>query len=332
MTSASSFNVLISSAGRRVALLDLFRRALRDLGLRGEVMAADMSRLSSAFHAADKAFEVPTCDDPVFVPVLLQLCRDANIDLIVPTIDPELGIFARSREAFREIGATVAVSSPEVIEIAEDKVRTHDWLRDNGFPTVRQERVAGVFAEPDRWGFPLLVKPRRGSAARGVAAVRDRDQLRAATRDDDFVVQSIAPGDEYTIDVLADRHGRALCAVPRRRFEVRSGEVSKGMTVRSPALEDLARRVCEALPGAYGPVTVQVFQDAPTGETNVIEINPRFGGGFPLSWQAGARYPVWLIEEAMGRPSTASSNGWADGTVMLRYDEAVFTTAEEAGV
>lgn len=313
-----------------MALLDLFRRALRGLGLRGEVMAADMSRLSSAFHAADRAFEVPPCTDPAFVPRLVDLCRDARVALVVPTIDPELGVYARSREVFREIGTTVAISSPEVIEIAEDKVRTHDWLRGNGFPTVRQTGVEAALAEG--WTFPLLAKPRRGSAARGVTVVRDRAQLRAVTRGDDYVVQSIAPGNEYTIDVLADRDGRALCAVPRRRFEVRAGEVSKGMTVRSETLEDLACRVCEALPGAYGPVTVQVFRDESTGETNVIEINPRFGGGFPLSWQAGAPYPVWLIEETLGRPSTAGRNGWADGTVMLRYDEAVFTTAERAGV
>jgi carbamoyl-phosphate synthase large subunit len=102
--------------------------------------------------------------------------------------------------------------------------------------------------------------------------------------------------------------------------------VSKGVTVRSPRLESLAASVCDALPGAFGAVTVQVFVDGDTetGRASVIEINPRFGGGYPLSQAAGADFPRWLLEEAAGLPSTAAPDRWRDGLVMLRYDAAVF--------
>jgi carbamoyl-phosphate synthase large subunit len=124
--------------------------------------------------------------------------------------------------------------------------------------------------------------------------------------------------------VLANRQGRCLCAVPRRRIEVRGGEVSKGITVRNERIMKLAAQICETLPGAYGPLNIQLFHDEATGDLNVIEINPRFGGGFPLAWQAGAKFPKWIIEEILGRPSTAAFDEWADQLVMLRFFSAVF--------
>jgi carbamoyl-phosphate synthase large subunit len=328
---ARPFNVLISSAGRRVALLDTFRRTLREMDLSGEVLAADMSRLSSAFHSADRAFLVPSCSSPEFVPAMLDVCRRQRVSLVIPTIDPELPVYAASRDRFLEIGTTVAVSSPEVVAIGSDKDETHAWLVRSNFPTVGQASIPGVAAHPELWPFPLVVKPRFGSASIGVATVHDAGELEAATRGGEFVAQATARGDEYTIDVLADARGACAGTVPRRRIEVRAGEVSKGVTTRSGELMELARCLCEALPGAYGALTVQVFMDGPTGEINVIEINPRFAGGFPLSWEAGANFPRRMIEEILGIQPLTAVDGWKDGLVMLRYDEGVFVDAAAAG-
>jgi carbamoyl-phosphate synthase large subunit len=315
------FNVLISSAGRRVGLLRAFREALRELGLDGHVLAADVSDLSPAFHLADAHFLVPPCTSPEFVPALSDLCAREGIRLVVPTIDPELPVLAEHREAFAENGTTVAISSPEVIRIGWDKGTTNEWLRCNGFPTVRQviPGVGGTVELP----FPLVVKPRRGSAAVGVRVVSDDAELQLSIRNGDVVVQELAPGVEHTLDVFVDRSGTPMCAVPRRRIEVRAGEVSKGRTLRCEPLIDLASRICEALPGAYGVITIQVFLEEDSGEMNVIEINPRFGGGFPLAWEAGARYPTWLIQDVLGRTPDVRTD-WRDGLVMLRYDDAVF--------
>lgn len=327
-----AFNVLISSAGRRVALLRAFRAALEELGLEGRVLAADMSPLAAAFHDADAGFVVPRCTDPQFVPALLRLCAEQNVRVVIPTIDTELPVYAAAREQFESIGARVAVSSPEVVAIGGDKLRTHEWLVANAFPTVRQTTPREVIHAPGAWRYPLIVKPRGGSSSIGVAIVRDEAELVSATRGGDYIVQTVATGAEHTIDVLASRGGECVCAVPRRRFETRAGEVSKGMTVRSAELEGLAARICAALPGAYGTLNVQVFRDEGSGALNVIELNARFGGGYPLSWAAGARYPTWIIEELLGRPSTASRSGWRDGLVMLRFDDAVFVDSRAAGV
>lgn len=320
-------NVLLSSSGRRVALLEAFRHALRRLDLSGEVMAADMSTLAPTFHTADRSFGVPRCDDETFVPKLLEICRDHDVRLLVPTIDPELPVLAQQRDRFATVGTTVAVSDPDTVAIASDKIQTHAWLECHGFPTVGQTTAVEALADPGGWPLPLVVKPRWGSASYGVVTVRSRAELEVAAAGDEVVVQTVAPGTEHTIDVLVDRDGRVACTVPRRRLEIRAGEVSKGVTVRQAALEDLAARVCEALPGPFGALNVQVFLDEDDAEVRVIEINPRFGGGYPLSWSAGADFPRWLVEDVTGLPSTASSDDWREGLVMLRYDDAVFVDA-----
>jgi carbamoyl-phosphate synthase large subunit len=332
VTVGEPVTVLVSSAGRRVELLRGFQRALAAIGADpGRVLATDCSWYSSAFHAADDAFLVPRLDEPDIVPRLVELCLKHDIDLIVPTIDTEMPMWVAHRDQFDEIGTTIALSDDDVVTIAGDKQRTHDWLVAHGFPTVGQTTPAAALADPGAWTFPLMVKPRFGSAGLGVGLVRDAEELALVARRGhelgEIVVQQVAPGAEHTIDLLADRDGRCVCAVPRRRIEVRAGEVSKGVTVRSGVLEDLAARLCEALPGAYGALNVQVFVDGDSDEPDglaVIEINARFGGGFPLSLEAGADFPRWMLEELLGLPSTASHDAWRSGMVMLRYDAAVF--------
>lgn len=352
MTDHAQPTVLISSAGRRVELLRAFRHTVEsfwpaDQAGTGKVLAVDCSWYSSAFHAADEAFLVPRCTEPDFIPRMVELCASQQVDLVVPTIDPELPVYADAVERFRAADTTVAISSPNVIAIAGDKVRTHDWLTDAGFPTVQQGSVADVYAEPRAWTFPLMVKPRFGSASVGVTKVDDVAALehvvaqwsnRAGSSCDpsrDLVVQSVAQGVEYTVDVLVARDGddaaqSALAAVPRRRIEVRAGEVSKGVTVHLPLLIELAQKVCTALPGAFGPLNVQMFYDEKTGSVAIIELNARFGGGYPLSFKAGADFPRALLQEALGMPITASLLDWRDGLVMLRYDAAVFVEGHEA--
>jgi carbamoyl-phosphate synthase large subunit len=162
--------------------------------------------------------------------------------------------------------------------------------------------------------------------------VYSREELVLRAVDDELVVESVAPGVEFTVDVLVDSAGRVRCAVPRRRLETRGGEVSKAVTVRSATLIELVTELTSALPGAFGALNVQLFADVDCGHPEVIEINPRFGGGFPLSYSAGADFPRWLLEDVLDLPSSATADEWSDGVVMLRYDDAVFVDREAAGL
>ena len=306
-----------------MTLLNLFRNSLADLELTGLMIATDASALAAAWQQADVRHIVPPCNAPDYVDSLLTICRERDVSLIVPTIDTELPVLAAHRARFEAIGTTVLVSSPECVLIAADKSHTNRWLKVNGFPTVQQASVHEAINDPRAWPLPLIAKPRNGSSSIGLLRLTHRGALELLLGRKDYVIETVAGGQEYTVDVLVDRKGKAVCAVPRRRVEVRAGEISKGVTVRSETMQALATAVCEHLPGAYGVINIQMFQ-AEDGSLAVVEINARFGGGFPLSAKAGADYPRWIIEELIGLRSTARPDGWRAGLGMLRYDAEMF--------
>ncbi len=334
MTLPEPLHILISSAGRRGALVGLCRQTLVDLGRPGRVLAADITRASAAYQRADAGFYAPRFDDPQFIPLMLEVCRQQGVRLVIPTHDRELMLYAEAREQFEAIGTRVCISSPQVIAIGSDKTRTHAWLTGQGFPTPRQATLAQVQADATGWAFPLIVKPRRGSASIGVHRVNDAAALDRLTDTDDALVQSEAPGQEFTVDVYVDSSGQCRCAVPRQRLEVRAGEVSKGVTVRDEMIESLATRIAESLSGAgaRGVLNIQIFYDRPSATLNVIEINPRFGGGYPLTHAAGANLIAALLAEADPSLPPPALDRWSAGVVMLRYDEAVFVSREQAGL
>ncbi len=318
-----AITILISSVGRRSQLVECFREAIADLGISGRILGIDTSpQTAPAAHLVDACYAVRPCTQAGFVDEVLSICHHQGVSLIVPTIDPELPVYAQHRQRFKHQGIVVAVSEPETIRIAGDKVETHQWLSSHGFPVPRQASLSDALRNPQGWTYPVIVKPRRGSASKGIRKLQSlRELLACETAEDDLVVQEFAPGQEYTVNLFV-QNGHCVCAVPHLRLETRGGEVSKGITVRDRPLIEIASDLAEKLPGARDALNVQCFVDS-GGAIRIIEINARFGGGFPLANRAGARFPRWILESILDRPSTVSSN-WQDHLMMLRYDSAVF--------
>ncbi len=324
-----SFNVLISSGGRRISLMRCFREAIARSGFSGRVLVVDSSATAPAFHLADQAWTVPSCNDKSFVERVMELALRERVNLIVPTIDPELPVYARHRERFLAKGIAVSIGDERAVQIASDKWNTYQWLSESGFPTVRTARAQDAQTDRSSWQLPLIVKPRRGSASMGVSTISHFSELERAVRQrNDLIVQEIAQGDEYTINLFVDGSGKCLAAVPHRRIQTRGGEVAKGITAKNPALIELGRQVAEALPGMRGALNVQCFL-SPTGDIRIIELNARFGGGYPLAHQAGARFADWLVEEAVGRQPKVALDSWTDQLMMVRYDQELFLEAKD---
>jgi carbamoyl-phosphate synthase large subunit len=308
--------------------MQCFRQSMQELRLDGRLYAADCSATAPGFHLADRSWLVPRCTDGEFLSTISQLARSQEIRLITPTIDTELPMLSRLRPVLLKEGTWISVSDPETVEICADKVRTNAWLREHGFPTIRQAPLRRVQANPEAWPLPLIVKPRAGSASIGVRLISDRNELANLTDPTgELIVEELAPGREHTLNVYVDRHGRCRCVVPHERLEVRGGEVSKGITVKHRGMQELGAQIAEALPGARGALNVQCFL-ADDGQIRVVEINARFGGGYPLAHHAGAPFTSWLLREALDGP-VADCSDWRGDVAMLRYDHAVFTSAAE---
>ncbi|MBX3451409.1 MAG: ATP-grasp domain-containing protein [Planctomycetaceae bacterium] len=318
-------NVLVSSAGRRGALARLIAECVARDG--GSVFACDAGELSAASRLARDWARVPRCTSSEFVDAVLELCRRWDIGLIIPTIDPELPVYARHRQRFTDAGVLVSISGEQTVAIGGDKVATHEFLVQNDFPTVSQYSVDQTDDVPT---LPVIIKPRFGSASHGVVRVDDAEAYRFyLRRTTEPIVQSLARGDEYTINFFVTADRRCLAAVPHRRIETRGGEVSKGVTCRVPVLVDLAEQFARMLPDPFGAMCFQAFLE-PDGTPRVIELNCRFGGGYPLAHQAGADFISVLLDTAEGRAVKQKQLAWREGVTMLRWDDAVFVEPTEA--
>jgi carbamoyl-phosphate synthase large subunit len=319
--------ILVSSAGRRGALLGALRHGGAVAGRSARIVVTDRSPLSAAGHLADSFHLVPSVTAPGFVEAMVDLVQRQQVDVIVPTIDPELAVLAAHRSTFEAKGAVALVSDLETIEICSDKGRSSRWLADHGFPVPAQYELDEAAALP-AGAWPLFFKPRQGSSSIGAHAVHSPAELGLAIeRYGPGVVEELVVGEEYTMDCWVGDDGACACVVPRHRLATRSGEIAKGVTVRDEPLQQQVAAIVDALPGARGPVTVQAIMSA--SGPRFIEINPRFGGGYPLSHEAGARYTAALVAEILGMPVDQGWFSWQDDLVMLRYDEAVFVPRSE---
>jgi carbamoyl-phosphate synthase large subunit len=317
--------VLFSSAGRRVELLNCFRQDAIELGIELKVLAADAnSKMSAACQFADNAFMVPHCSDAGFIPALLEICQREKVELLIPTIDTELELLAQAREDFQKLGTLVAVSSVETVKICRDKELTAQVLGKNGISVPKTLSFEEFRADETALKFPIMLKPRRGSSSHGIFRITRREAL-PNTPDvfRNYIAQELCSGDEYTVNLYFDSMHRVRCAVPHRRIEMRSGEVNKGTTERKNELLQVANKLTTALPGGFGALC---FQAILTPEPRVFEINARFGGGFPLAHQAGAKFSKWLLEQISDVPSSVNDD-WESGLTMLRFDQSVFLRA-----
>lgn len=324
--SKASINILFTSVGRRVELLRAFRRAYELLELKGSIVALDIDPLAPALRVADRPFIVPRLEKPDYILRLIEICKMEKVKLIFPLIDPDIHALARSRREIEATGAKVAVVSKDAAAIGTDKWLAYEFFKELGLYTPRswlQEEI-----EATRIAFPLFIKPRRGSAARGIFVVHNARELQFFLKYvPDPIVQECLPGPEITNDVICDLQGEVLAVVSRQRIEVRWGEVAKGMTVYDAAITKACVRIAEALP-AVGPITVQCMLKE--GLPYFTEINARLAGGAPLTIAAGVDFPLWLLARVAGIHVDIPPLGtYRKGIYLTRFDDSFFLSENE---
>jgi len=320
---ANGFGVLFTCIGRRVSLLNSFREAARQLRLSVSFLGTDTRELSPALQLCDKGVLVKPTTHPGYVRHLLSIVERHGVRLLVPTVDLDLKLLAQNEPKFSALGCRVLVSRPGVVDVCQDKRKTYRFLVKNGFDTPLTMSVRSALSER-KLGWPRFLKPWDGYASRGNAIVRNRSELRLHAKEiPNVICQEYIEGSEHTCDVYVDFDMKVRCVVPRRRIEVRAGEVSKGQVAKNAHIMSQAARLVEALGAGPGVITIQLFF---TGDNKVkfIEINPRFGGGVPLSIKAGAHFPKWILQEVLGKKPVIHFDGFKDKLIMLRYDAEVW--------
>jgi carbamoyl-phosphate synthase large subunit len=319
----NSLNVLFTCIGRRVSLLNSFRRAAKQLKINAAFFGTDTTELSSALQLCDKGFLVKPTTHPGYIRQLLSIVKANSVKLLVPTVDLDLKVLARNKPKFTAAGCHVLVSTPQVVDICQDKRKTYRFLAKNGFDTPVTTSVRSALAKK-KLNWPCFLKPWDGYAGRGNAVVHNRTELLFyAKRIPNAICQQFIKGTEYSCDVYVDFGIKVRCVVPRKRIEVRAGEVSKGQVVKDPRIMSDAAMLVETFGAGPGVITLQLFL---TDDNSIkfIEINPRFGGGAPLSIKAGADFPKWILQEASGKKPNIRFDCFEDDLIMLRYDSEVW--------
>lgn len=312
-------NILITSAGRRVELIESFKEALNNSFPSSLVLTTDLNpSLSSACQISDKYFQIEKITAESYISSILNICIKNQVGLVIPTIDTELLKLSEARKEFESHGISIVISEKCLIKKSRDKRKTSKLF---DFLDIDNPKIYSISDLP----IPCFCKPYDGSSSIGAMIINHKSQLTddILNNPKNMFMELISKDfTEYTIDGYYSKDGNLKCLVPRKRLEVRAGEVSKAITRKNFVYDYLLKRV-KTLEGARGCITFQLFVNEETQSIKGLEINPRFGGGYPLAKSAGANYPQWLIEEYLSNKSINFFDNWENNLTMLRYDAKV---------
>lgn len=332
-------NVLLTCAGRRNYLVKLFQHALKG---RGQVLAADASPEAPAFVDADESFIVPKLSDPAYIDALLSICRQRCVRLLISPHDLELQALAKNRDRFLDVGTIAVVSSLEVTDKCFDKWESLKFLKACNLDApatflslkdVREELARGDIK------FPLVIKPRWGTTAIGIEYPEDCEELEldyllarkriqrtclwemsATDPERCILIQKRLCGQEYGLDIVNDLGGRYVCTLVRRKLAMRAGQTDRAITVKSDRLEKIGEVIGREL-GHVGVLDCDVMV---TEEgCYVLDMNPRFGGGYPFSHMAGANLPAALLAWANGEQPDSHWLQVEPNVVTCKFDALV---------
>jgi len=309
-------NILFTSVGRRGYLLEYFREAL--LG-RGEVHAANSSSEAPAFYSADKTVITPLIYSEDYIDFIFDYCLSEDIRAIIPLFDIDIPILAAQNDRFSEAGIKLIVPPLDKAIICNDKLKTTNFLRERGYLTPDTfVSLDSVYEAIDRKeiNFPLIIKPRWGMGSIGVQRAFNLDELRimfsivcrevfttylkyesATDIDEAVIVQNMLPGQEFGLDVVNDLDGKYIATFVKRKVAMRSGETDIAKIENNKDLIDLGEKISGDI-GHLGNLDIDVFKDG--DQIYILELNARFGGGYPFSHLAGADVPRAIVSWLMG--------------------------------
>ena len=310
--------ILFTGVGRRVELMQAFRQAANHLNINLKIYGADMAGTAPALAFCDVTRKVCGMRDENYIPQLLKICEADHIDLLIPTIDTDLLVLSQNAAKFDEIGTKVLISKPDKIAVCRDKNYTADFFESCGLKAPRTVNSYQLYHGP----YPCFIKPKDGSSSINAFKVENESELKVyAEQVGDYIVQPFIEGTEYTVDIFCDYEGNPLFITPRIRVAVRAGEVLK----TEIAMDEKIIEECRKLIAGFqpcGPMTVQLIRQNTTEDDYFIEINPRFGGGAPLSMKAGARSAEAILKLSSGE-NVSYSDVIDDGAVYSRFDQSV---------
>ena len=331
-----AINILFTCAGRRNYLINYFKEALNG---EGQIIAADMNITAPAMVDADLAIVVPGIYEDHYIEELKTIIVEHNIHAVISLNDLELPILSKHKDELEALDVTLVISDPEVISVAFDKVKTFNFLKSIGLNTPKtftQLKTAISAIKTGELSFPLVVKPRWGSASIGIDFPETLEELELAFRlqhlklnrsilnqastediENAILIQEKLEGIEYGMDVLNDFKGNYVGTFVRKKLNMRSGETDKAVSVIDNAFEKIGKALGNSLKH-IGNLDCDVFLS--NDQLYVLELNPRFGGGYPFSHEAGVNSAAIYIDWLKGKTDISTHINYRSGIQFSKCD------------
>lgn len=317
--------ILVTSIGKRVQLIKHLSKSFNIVGV-------DAGDLNPCRYFVDKFYKIHKASDINYISNLLKICEDENVRIIIPLYEGEFSKLNDNKSLFEKINTKIMLSSEKIIEICKDKYKTFEYFTSEGIKTPKvysKVEIENIIETMDTDKLPLFIKPRDGMGSSNtfrINSIKELEFFKDYVKDG--IIQECIEGTEYTVDVLIDFNGKPVYIIPRERIEVRCGEVVKSRTVRDDVLINETIKVIYSLNklqdeknnAAVGPLTIQFFKT--DKHIYLLEINPRFGGGVPLSFACGADYGS-AIAHMINNEKISFANNYSC-KVMLRFDDAIY--------
>lgn len=304
-------NVLLTSVGRRAYMVKYFKEVL---GRDGQVHVCNSDDKTVAFHYADRAVVSPLIYSDEYVPFLLNYCQENNIRILISLFDIDLPILSKNKNRFEEIGTKVIVSEPDLVEICNDKWKTYLFLKENGFnvpKTYLTLQKTMLALESGELKYPIVIKPRFGCGSIALSIAEDEMALlyyysrnvrtinksylkyESDSVEDKIIYQECLNGQEYGADIINDLSGNFRQVNVRKKIAMRAGETDIAELVDEPKIVDSLERLGR-ITRHVGNMDVDVFMV--DEKPYVLEMNARFGGGYPFSHVGGCNLPKAIVE------------------------------------
>jgi carbamoylphosphate synthase large subunit len=305
-------NILLTSVGRRSYLVRYFKDAV---GENGEVHVSNSNAITPSFIYADKSVVTPLIYENGYIPFLLSYCVKNQITAIISLFDIDLPILSANRQSFEDIGVRVIVSDEAVINVCNDKWETYKFLISNGFNAPKtyvslELVIKAIRTEEVR--FPVMLKPRWGMGSIAVIEVENEHELEVLYNKvisnimgsylkyesqvnfkECVIIQEKLRGQEYGLDVINNLEGEYQNTIVKKKYAMRSGETDCAETIYSPGLKALGKAISKKLHHVAN-LDMDVFVD--NDKPFVLELNARFGGGYPFSHIAGVNLPLAIVK------------------------------------
>lgn len=319
-------NILILAVGTRCQLVNYFKR--KESGF-DKVISTDCSKYAPALYESDKHYIVPKMKEAVYLPTIKEICKKENINVILPLQEDELEFIAEHKTEFENMGILVIISDAALVKMCRDKYLLYKYLTDKGIPCVDTYDYKMELEKIKKLEFPVLAKERNGAGSMGILKINDWSMLTAYAEnaDKDLIVQPFYDTKEFGVDAYVDFVTGELVAIfAKEKLRMKAGETEKSKSVKNKKLFELIKLVVQKM-NFRGPIDLDIFQY--NGKFYILEINPRFGGGYPHAYECGVNFVKYISTNAMGKANVPIVGEYKENQVLLKFTDVMLKNDED---